>query len=165
MIVISLVLVVVSAVSLAVGALLRDDLILIWVSIGAALLAAVFLALGVLRGRPRRKPVRAATLPGDDAAGQPATWRGATPGATADDAALVRDEEPPAAPPPPPPAPPPSAGPPVDAPAAGPSGPPSSGGGAPPPPPSAPPSRTPPPAGPPPAGSGAPPPPPPPPPA
>lgn len=95
MIVISLVLVVVSAISLLVGGLFRDDLALIWVSIGAALAAAAFLGTGVLRGTRRRKPVTAATLPGEDAAGKPATWQGAGWGGAeaAGGEALGREEE------------------------------------------------------------------------
>jgi hypothetical protein len=92
-IVISLVLVVVSAVSLLVGGLFRDDLSLIYVSIGTALLAGAFLLAGVLRGGTRRKPVRSATLPGDDAAAaKPATWQGAGWGGTAPDGVIARDE-------------------------------------------------------------------------
>ena len=93
MIVISLVLVVISAVSLLVGAAFREDLLLIYVSIGAALLAALFLILGVLKGRRRPKTVTAVTLPGDDPAGRPATWQGAGwGGPQAEDAGLSRDD-------------------------------------------------------------------------
>ncbi|HUG86887.1 MAG TPA: hypothetical protein VMM13_20120 [Euzebya sp.] len=94
MIVISLILVVISAISLLIGGLFRDDLALIYTSIAAALAAAVFLAAGVLRGTRRRKPVTAATLPGEDATGRPATWQGAGwTGDTPEDAPLARDEE------------------------------------------------------------------------
>lgn len=92
MIVISLVLVVISAISLLIGGLFRDDLDLIYLSIAAALAAAVFLGAGVLRGTRRRKPVSKATLPGEDAAARPATWQGAGWGGGTDDAALSRDD-------------------------------------------------------------------------
>lgn len=94
MIVTSLVLVVISAVSLLIGGLFREDLSLIYVSIGTALLAGAFLLVGVMRGGgAKAKATRRATLPGEDAEGSPATWQGAGwGGAAPPEDALARDE-------------------------------------------------------------------------
>ncbi|MGI9016661.1 MAG: hypothetical protein ACR2HR_06080 [Euzebya sp.] len=113
MIVTSLVLVVVSALSLFVGAFFRDDLSLIYVSIVAALLAAAFLGVAWYRSGRRRKPPRAVTLPGEDPVATPAPWGGAGwSGAGSDDdhdtAALSRESD--QAAPPSPPSPPVTAG-------------------------------------------------------
>lgn|GEM_PF-3721321 len=93
MILISLILVLVSAVSLLIGGLFSEELDLIYVSIAAALAAGVFLLVGVLRGNRRPKPVRAAaptTTSGDDAPA--ATWKGAGWSGNGQDA-LSRDED------------------------------------------------------------------------
>lgn len=81
MFVISVVLVLVAFVTLMLGVLgMGDDpLQFVYASIGACLVAAVFLAVGVLRARPSRKPL-AAPGPG----GQPSSWSGATPWASVD---------------------------------------------------------------------------------
>ncbi|HWB70589.1 MAG TPA: hypothetical protein VG452_00075, partial [Egibacteraceae bacterium] len=73
MIVISMVLVIVAAVTLVIGVFFSagsNDLSLIYVSIGSCLLAGLFLILGVLRQRPRRK-----ALLETGPAGQPAPWQ------------------------------------------------------------------------------------------
>src|SRR5690606_27201380 len=62
---------------------------------GASLLAAVFLVIGIIRGRPRRRPVAASTPEGGGPA-KPATWAGAASAWPQGDDA-VRREEPPVA--------------------------------------------------------------------
>ncbi len=64
MILVSLVLVVVAAVTLGIGFFRSEDLTFIYIAIAAALGAGVFLLLGILRGRPARRPVAAAAGPG-----------------------------------------------------------------------------------------------------
>jgi hypothetical protein len=72
-IVISMLLVIVGAVTLVIGAFLRDDLFLVYVSIASCLAAGLFLVIGIIRSRPSRKPVLAS---GGD--GQDASWSGAS---------------------------------------------------------------------------------------
>jgi DNA uptake protein ComE-like DNA-binding protein len=72
-IVISMLLVIVGAVTLVIGAFLRDDLTLVYVSIASCLLAGLFLVIGIVRSRPSRKPALAS---GGD--GQEASWSGAS---------------------------------------------------------------------------------------
>lgn len=81
MFVISAVLVVVAFVTLMLGVLGvgNEPLQFVYASIGSCLVAAVFLAAGVLRGRPSRKPLATAGT-----GGQPSSWSGATPWASVD---------------------------------------------------------------------------------
>jgi ABC-type transport system involved in multi-copper enzyme maturation permease subunit len=60
-IVISMLLVIVGAVTLVSGVFFAgdDNLTLVYVSIASCLLAAVFLVIGVIRGRPSGKPAMA----------------------------------------------------------------------------------------------------------
>lgn len=85
-IVLSLVLVIVAAVTLGIGFFQQANLTFVYVSIASALAAGLFLVLGIIRGRPRRKPVRAAGAQDAAAAWSPS---GAWPGA--DDAAIPRE--------------------------------------------------------------------------
>jgi ribonuclease E len=73
LIVVSMLLVIIGAVTLVIGVFFGDEsnLALVYVSIGACLLAGLFLIAGILRNRPSRKPVL-----GSD--GADATWSGAT---------------------------------------------------------------------------------------
>ena len=93
MILISLILVLVSAVCLLVGALFTDGLGLIYASIGAALTAGVFLLLGVLRGGRRPKPVRTAATVGSTTEPAEATWKGAGWSGGGEDPALPREDD------------------------------------------------------------------------
>ena len=75
MIIASLICVVVAAITLVVGYLNQDSSIL-FVCIGAGLLGLLFLLMAMFQARTRPKPLRSATVSGDEAAG-PATWKGA----------------------------------------------------------------------------------------
>lgn len=88
MIVASLLLVIVAAVTLVIGLFNPENPNWVWTSIGCCLLAGLLLIVGVLRSRPRRKPVLQS---GTD---QPASWAGASSwsGAEGQDAALSRDD-------------------------------------------------------------------------
>jgi hypothetical protein len=86
-IVTSMLLVIVGAVTLVIG-IFTDELNLVYISIGSCLLAGLFLIVGIVRGRPSRKPV----LTG---AGEQASWSGAgTSWPPADDQTLEREPEP-----------------------------------------------------------------------
>jgi hypothetical protein len=93
-IVISMVLVVIGFVTLMLGVLGvgEDPLQFVYISIGACLVAAVFLIIGVVRGRPAKKPVAASGGQGA------ASWSGASAwneqGSAGETAALQRDEPP-----------------------------------------------------------------------
>ena len=88
MIVASLLLVIVAAVTLVIGLFNPENANWVWTSIGCCLLAGLLLIVGVLRSRPRRKPVLQS---GTD---QPASWSGASSwsGAESEDATLSRDD-------------------------------------------------------------------------
>jgi hypothetical protein len=58
---------------LVIGAFLRDDLFLVYVSIASCLAAGLFLVIGIIRSRPSRKPVLASGGNGQDA-----SWSGAS---------------------------------------------------------------------------------------
>ena len=80
MIVASLLLVIVAAVTLVIGLFNPENATWVWASIACCVVAGLLLIAGVVRSRPRRKPVLQA---GTD---QPASWAGAQSWATVDPA-------------------------------------------------------------------------------
>lgn len=110
MIVASLLLVIAAAVTLVIGLFNQETVEWVYASIACCLVAGLLLTVGVVRSRPKRKPILQA---GGE---QPASWAGASSwpqNQAAGAAVLERDEAPtgdvrvieePPAPPPPPPA-------------------------------------------------------------
>jgi hypothetical protein len=84
---ISFLLVIAGAATLLVGVFFTDDLTMIYVTLGLAVLAAIFLFLGIARSRPRR----AQSPPLADAA--PASWSGAAVGTAAPDREAAAREQ------------------------------------------------------------------------
>ncbi|MEE8602326.1 hypothetical protein [Euzebya tangerina] len=96
MIIISLICVVAAAIALGVGYVTEETSVL-YASIAAALLGALFLMIAWVQGRRRGKPLRSATVAGDEP-GSAATWKGAawSEGQGQADEVLRRDDTVPA---------------------------------------------------------------------
>lgn len=91
---VSLVLTLVGAALFVVSLFRSDDLNIVLLCIGCALLAAVFLAVGALRSRPSRKPVLASGATDRAPAAPEVATAAAQPAGATSLRALERDEEP-----------------------------------------------------------------------